>query len=132
MDAPLAPLAVIALCGALGGMARHFVSGFVACRGGDRFPWSTLVVNLTGAAAIGAFAAVLTGTEPGPPSLLWLALATGFLGSYTTVSAFSLQTLALFRAGDTHRAFAYVAASVAGTLVTAAGAWLGVSALVGR
>ena len=41
----------------------------------------------------------------------WLLLVTGLLGSYTTVSSFSLQTLALARAGEVRRATLNVIAS---------------------
>jgi CrcB protein len=41
----------------------------------------------------------------------WLLLVTGVLGSYTTVSSFSLQTLALARAGESGRAVLNVIAS---------------------
>jgi fluoride exporter len=47
--------------------------------------------------------------EPNP----WLFAVTGFLGCYTTVSSFSLQTLALARDGEGGRAIGYVAISVA-------------------
>jgi CrcB protein len=50
----------------------------------------------------------------------WLFAVTGFLGCYTTVSSFSLQTLALAKDGETNRALGYVAISVAFSLVAAA------------
>jgi CrcB protein len=43
----------------------------------------------------------------------WLFAVTGFLGCYTTVSSFSLQTLALARGGQSGRAVGYVVISVA-------------------
>jgi CrcB protein len=43
----------------------------------------------------------------------WLFAVTGFLGCYTTVSSFSLQTLALAKDGESGRALGYVAASAA-------------------
>ncbi|WP_157018974.1 fluoride efflux transporter CrcB [Mesorhizobium xinjiangense] len=90
----------IAVGSALGGMARFFVSGLVGRRIGETFPWGTMAVNVSGAFAIGAAAAAATGGvvlhEPGA----WGLAATGFLGCYTTVSSFSLQTLALARDGD--------------------------------
>ena len=38
----------IALGSALGGMARHAMTLFVADRWGNDFPWGTLAVNLIG------------------------------------------------------------------------------------
>lgn len=108
-------LALVAIGGALGGLARHLVSLAIARRFGEAFPWATLAVNVSGAAAIGALAALwLEEGGPAPGALpLWAGLAVGVLGSYTTVSTFALQTLALLRRGLVGRAAANVAASTA-------------------
>jgi CrcB protein len=104
----------VAIGGALGGALRFWVSGVVARRFGERFPWGTLVVNVSGAALIGAIAGLVL--APGSHSIgqptVWAVLVVGILGSYTTVSSFSLQTLALLRSGEQRRAAANVAASV--------------------
>ncbi len=117
-------LALVALGGALGSMARFWVSGVVARRHGDAFPLGTLVVNVTGAAAIGAISALLM--EPGTLSVeritLWSGLVIGILGSYTTVSSFSLQTLALARSGEGRRAAGNVILSLGLCLAAAWGA----------
>lgn len=105
---------------AIGGVARHGLSGFVGRRVGETFPWGTLAVNASGALAIGFAAAAATGSswfaEPG----VWRLAAVGFLGSYTTVSSFSLQTLALARAGAPARAVANIALSLGLCLPAAA------------
>jgi CrcB protein len=99
---------------ALGGIARYFLSGVVARRVGETFPWGTLSVNVSGALLIGIFAAMaLNKTSLFASSNPWLFAVTGFLGCYTTVSSFSLQTLALLRDGERSRAVGYVALSVA-------------------
>jgi len=107
-------LLLVALGGALGACARFWLSGVVARRVGETFPWGTLAVNVTGALAIGLLAArVLTPQGVDAPwRETWLLLVTGVLGSYTTVSSFSLQTLALARAGEGGRAALNVLASV--------------------
>jgi CrcB protein len=115
MPAPSDLLALVA-GGFLGGVARFAVSGAVARRIGETFPWGTLVVNLTGAFAIGLVAARL-GEDHGP---FRLALITGFLGCYTTVSSLALQTLALARGGEHGRALANLALTVAGGLAACA------------
>jgi len=103
----------VALGSVLGGMARYFVSGFVARRVGETFPWGTLIVNVSGAFLIGIFGGLAesdasTLASPDP----WLFAVTGFLGCYTTVSSFSLQSLALARDGQSSRAGSYVVISV--------------------
>jgi CrcB protein len=79
-------------------------------------------VNLSGAAAIG----VLWAMHRALPSDTWTFFATGVLGSYTTVSSFSLQTLALARDGQTRAAALHAAGSTAACLAAAAlGVWIG-------
>lgn len=106
-------LICVAIGSALGGIARYFISGVVARRFGETFPWGTMTVNVTGAFLIGIVGALATRSA----SLFasenpWLFLAVGFLGCYTTVSSFSLQTLALAREGDTGRAAGNVVLSL--------------------
>lgn len=98
---------------ALGGVARYFISGAVARRLGETFPWGTMTVNVSGALLIG----ILAGLAADRASLFasanpWLFAVTGFLGCYTTVSSFSLQTLALAKDGETARAVGNVVLSV--------------------
>lgn len=97
----------------LGGSARYFVSGIVARHIGETFPWGTMAVNVTGAFIIGVFGALASDSasllaSPDP----WLFAVTGFLGCYTTVSSFSLQTLALARDGEMPRAIGNVLLSL--------------------
>ena len=108
----------VALGSVLGAVARYFISGFVARRIGETFPWGTLFINVSGAFLIGLLgalaqnnASILASPDP------WLFAVTGFLGAYTTVSSFSLQTLTLARDGESRRAIAYVAISVVFCLV---------------
>jgi CrcB protein len=86
---------------ALGGMGRFWISGLVARRFGETFPWGTLVVNVTGSFLIG-FVAVFGGSHAlllgGPEARRFL--MTGVCGGYTTFSSFSLQTLSQVRDGE--------------------------------
>nr|WP_283816085.1 fluoride efflux transporter CrcB [Bradyrhizobium iriomotense] len=97
----------------LGGCARYFVSGAIARRLGETFPWGTMTINVTGAFLIGILGALAThpGSVFAAPNP-WLFAVTGFLGCYTTVSSFSLQTLTLARNGEPLHALGNVAASV--------------------
>jgi|SRR5581483_3897221 len=107
-------LVSVALGSVLGAVARYFVSGFVARRVGETFPWGTLIINVSGAFAIGVLGGLAENhasffASPDP----WLFAVTGFLGAYTTVSSFSLQTLTLARDGERGRSASYVGLSVA-------------------
>jgi len=113
----------VATGGALGSVGRYWLSGVVAERAGDAFPWGTLMVNVSGAVLIG-FLAGLSGTEGRrvPSSVAQQFLMAGICGGYTTFSAFSLQTFRLMRNGDWIYAGGNVLASV---LLCLAGVWLG-------
>lgn len=83
---------------------------------------ATLLVNLSGC----LFAGLLAGYLSGPQTAATAFLATGFLGSYTTVSSFSLETLGAWQSGHRRLAASYVVTSLAGGLLLArAGWWLG-------
>ncbi len=89
----------VILGGAIGGPLRFALAHWVGLRAGEQLPWGTLAVNVTGAFAIGILAATIIGPEGITQPAAWQLLAVGLLGSYTTVSSFSLQTLVLLREG---------------------------------
>ena len=127
-------LLLVAGGGAAGSVLRYLVSG-VAQRmlvpGAGTlatFPAGTLVVNVTGSLLIGLLAGLAESRAVFGPEVRLL-LVTGFLGGYTTFSAFSLETLLLLRAGQTATAFAAVGLHV---LLGVAAAWAGFALAVGR
>ena len=101
-----ASLLWVLLGSALGGAARYVVSEAVARTLKERFPWGTLLVNVSGAFAIGIWFGA-TVVQANAHALI----ALGFLGSYTTVSTFALQSLLLSREGRWSAAAAYVLTS---------------------
>jgi len=107
---PLSPivLASVAAGGAAGSVARYVVSIGAVGLGFSSF-WGTLAVNVAGSFMIGLLAELFV-RELVPPALRPL-LITGFLGGFTTFSAFSLEVVALWREGMAY-ALVYVAASV--------------------
>jgi CrcB protein len=114
---------LIGLGGALGSIARFWLSGLIATQIGESFPWGTLIVNVSGSFVIGFFA-----TLSGPDGRLFAGsttrqfVMTGICGGYTTFSSFSLQTLNLAREGEWFRAGANSVGSLVACLVAV---WLG-------
>jgi CrcB protein len=112
----------IAAGGALGAVARFLVSSAVITWAGDGFPWNTLTVNVIGSFAIGALFAGLS-ELPWFHTIARPFFIVGFLGAFTTFSAFSLESLVLIEDGRAWLAGVYAVTSAAGCM---AAAWLGV------
>ena len=110
-------LASAALGSALGGMARVWVAEHGRRWFGEQFPWSTLLVNLSGALLLGLLAGYWLAAHTDLHHTAWSFLVIGVLGSYTTVSSFSLQTLALWQSGRPVAALGNALASLLGCLL---------------
>ena len=90
----------VAIGGALGSVARYWMTNAVAALTGPRFPWGTILINVIGSFVIGLFAYLTTPVGRVPVSFDARAFViVGICGGYTTFSAFSLQTLELARNG---------------------------------
>ena len=114
----------VALGSVFGGMARFWLSGFVARRVGETFPWGTMVINVSGAFVIGLLAASAAGHGLLASVRPWQFAVAGFLGCYTTVSSFSLQTLALIHDGEMARAGGNVVLSLSLCLIAVTGGFV--------
>jgi CrcB protein len=110
----------VSLGSVFGGMTRFWLSGFVARRVGETFPWGTMVINVSGAFFIGVLAASAAGHGTFAAVRPWQFAVTGFLGCYTTVSSFSLQTLSLARDSEVALAAWNLALSVSLCLLAVA------------
>jgi CrcB protein len=111
---------VVFLGAGLGGVARHAIGQWVQGHAGTDFPWGTMLINVTGSAALTLVYGLLESTAA-PPE--WRAfLGIGVLGGYTTFSAFSYETVRLIQDGVWERALLYLVGSVVFSL---AGAILG-------
>ncbi len=113
----------VMLGSALGGGARYWLSGVIANRIGETFPWGTILVNVSGCLVIGFFSTLtgpdgrlLVGTEARQFVMI------GLCGGYTTFSSFSLQTLNLVRDGEWLYAGANIGVSIVLCLLAV---WLG-------
>lgn len=111
-------LLVIGLGGALGAVSRYVTSGWVQTLSGGFFPWGTFAVNVAGSLLLG-FAVVWLQSTTASAELRDL-ITVGFLGSFTTFSTFSYETVAMLRDGEWWRAGGYAAGSVTLGLVAVA------------
>jgi len=108
---------LVALGSACGGVLRHLLVLGMQRWVGDGFPWGTWVVNVLGCLAIGVVGA--RATTAWQRELLMV----GVLGGFTTFSAFTWQTLGLWRDGRMLAAGCYVLGSVALCLCATAIGW---------
>ena len=105
----------IALFGALGCLARYFLSGWVYDLIGRTLPYGTLAVNVIGAFLIGLVMEFsLRGTAVSHE--LRIGLTIGFLGGFTTFSSFSYETFRLLEGAQLPQAALNVLVSVTACL----------------
>jgi fluoride exporter len=104
-------LVFIALGGALGAISRYMLGGWVQTMAGGAFPWGTWTVNILGSLMIGFVMIWLI--HASASSELRHFMVMGVLGSFTTFSTFSFETVEMLREGLWLRAGMYAASSVA-------------------
>lgn len=124
-------LLVVAVAGGLGAMARYVVTAWVLLRVQRRWSgsngeanWGTHVVNISGALVVGLVIGM--GLSADAPELPRHAIATGFLGGYTTFSAWMYETWRVLETGGPWCALGNGAgALVVGVAATLLGLWAG-------
>ncbi|RFB93844.1 protein CrcB [Rhizobium leguminosarum bv. trifolii] len=102
---------LVAVGGAIGSLLRYYVGQWSLRLMGPAFPWGTLAVNVVGCFVIGVFAELIARRFNASVELRLL-LITGFLGGFTTFSAFSLDAISLFERGQAVAGGLYIVASV--------------------
>ena len=102
------------VAGGVGSLARYVVSLACASAFGVAFPFGTLAVNLVGSFLIAVLAELALASHVSPA--MRLALGTGFLGGFTTYSAFSQEAFTLLRHGALAAGMGYLALTVVGCL----------------
>jgi CrcB protein len=90
--------ALVAIFGAAGAVSRYALDGWVSDLTHGQFPWGTFVVNLLGAFALGIVVALTTERLILSPD--WrVALGIGYLGSFTTFSTYTYESVRLAEDG---------------------------------
>ncbi len=108
-------LMLVGLGGGLGAMLRYVTVNQAARLLGAGFPFGTLTVNVVGSFLIGIVAGAILHRLPSEALSIdeWRALLiTGFLGGFTTFSAFSLDVMLLWERRELMAAAGYIGGSV--------------------
>ena len=104
-------LIFIAVAGALGTVSRYGLSQFTHSILGKNFPWGTLVINVAGCFIIGLLATLFADTNAFSKEIQ-LAATVGFLGAFTTFSAFSYDSYTFFSSGTWEMGLMNIAANI--------------------
>lgn len=105
--------------GFFGAICRFALSEWIHTN--NEFPLATLLINVSGCFLLGWFLTFVSQLRKIRPEFTLL-VGTGFIGSFTTFSTFSLETLSLIQSGFIFMAFFYVLTStVLGILLAYAG-----------
>lgn len=112
----------IAFGGSLGAVSRYWVSTSTNRWLGEGFPYGTLTVNVAGSIVIG-FLTIVLADRLNVSNEVRLGLIVGFLGAFTTFSAFALDTVYLLDNGAILKALSYSLLSVA---LSVLGVWAGI------
>lgn len=102
---------LIAAGGALGSMARYLVGSTVSDRVEGRLPYGTLIVNLTACLIIGFTSTYLGRRVDLNPAWRYF-IPVGFIGAYSTFSAYEWETFASLRTGAFLLAAVYAVGSL--------------------
>lgn len=116
---------LVGLAGSAGAMLRLLVSTVCIRLFGTAFPIGTLVINVTGSLFLGWFLTVISDRYLVSDTVR-LAVAVGFVGSYTTFSTFAYESNWLLQDGASIKAMINLIGSlVLGLLAVRVGIWLG-------
>lgn len=111
----------VALGGSLGAVSRFLLTSWINEKSTATFPWPTFTVNFLGSVLFGVLFVAVFANHP-QRELYRLLLLVGFLGSFTTFSTFSFETVRLLESGLSWLALANILGSV---ISCVCGLWLG-------
>jgi fluoride exporter len=97
---------LVGIGGALGAVFRCYIGTLISQKNNLSFPLATFIINISGAFFLGAVMVINTDYN------MYLLLAEGFLGSYTTFSTFMYEGVYLFQGSEKLNIALYILASV--------------------
>ena len=106
----------VAIFGAFGAVTRYWISSTLKA---ELFPYNTLLINIAGCFLLAVTVKYLT-TLPNLSKNFVIGIGTGFIGSFTTFSAFSTEVVLMVTSGDKLLAACYIFASIIGGFLSAA------------
>lgn len=109
----------------LGAYCRYLIGGWAVERFGVAFPYGNLIINLSGSLILGFFMSLFT--DRFMIDSQWrLLIAIGFLGSYTTFSSYTYESVVLISSGQHWLGLLNLFGScILGGLAVLLGIWLG-------
>jgi CrcB protein len=122
---------LVAAAGGVGSAARYLVSLGALRLFGPGFPYGTLTVNVVGSFVIALIMQLALRTEAITP-LVRVVLTTGFLGGFTTYSAFNYESLDMMSRGAWRTGFANLVITVVACLAAGSLGFRVARTLVGR
>ncbi len=112
----LSTIVAVAVAGAAGAVTRFSVFHFMNLWLGKNYPWGSLTVNLLGSFAIGCLFGFWSIGASAPSTTFRIAIMIGFLGAFTTMSAFSIDSWLLLQRGEWLKATSYMGLTFLGSL----------------
>ncbi len=91
--------------GGLGSLLRYWLSIAIHLSVGKSFPCGTLFINALGSFLMGFLSILLLERMNAQSEFLHSLILIGFLGGFTTFSAFSMETLHLIEDGEVFKSF---------------------------
>ena len=109
----------------MGALGRWAVGSLSA---GTAFPWATLAVNLTGSLMLGVLAAAFSSGSISKDAILLVGV--GFMGAFTTMSAYSFEAVEMGESGAFGALAAYIVVTALGCPLLAFLGWRSMSLLI--
>jgi len=97
---------LLGLGGALGSITRFILGNIISKKANTNFPIGTFLINITGAVLLGLVIGIHAEGN------MYLLMADGFLGAYTTFGAFMFEGVTLFLKSKKISALYYISGTV--------------------